>query len=302
MRDQEQQPISPAEPDLRMPGGGLAPKEGSAPSFLDDSEAFQDFVRSLYAKIKPKLDSTLDDEIQIEIAGLTRLLSTLPPEVVEHNRIYFETAFDLIAADQPNLLIIKSIRYDVASIQQQYSGIVPRVLLKICGKTPLTSLIAALITAFVLSFIVVIALSAGHKFVNMSSSNLKLDFPLFFAIKDVPVGQYFLAIHAAFLGSIVSVIVRIRDFLNSATFNSLLIYFSVLTKPFIAATFAILAFSVMKAGLVSFLGVDLSGPAAPYIAWTVGFLSGFSERLAQDFATRAEGVLGESPTPNTKRQ
>ena len=306
MRDQEQKPISRPEPDLQMPGD-RPPREGAfatatgAPRSLEDAGAYQDFVRALYAKISHKLDSKLDDETQIEIASLTRLLATLPREAVEDNRVYFETAFDLISADDPNILLVRSIRYDLEAVEERYSGGVSKIVLKICGNTPLTSVISALTTILLLSFIVVFAIGASHDFISSYSSDLKDDFPLFFAIKDIPIGQFLLAVHAAFLGSIVSVVVRIRDFLNSATYSSLLIYFSVITKPFIAATFAILAFAVMKAGLVSFLGVDLSGPSAPYIAWSVGFLSGFSERLAQDFVTRASGVLGESPPLNPKR-
>jgi hypothetical protein len=72
-----------------------------------------------------------------------------------------------------------------------------------------------------------------------------------------------------------------------------LLYISVLTKPFVAVAFAILAYSVFKAGLVSFPGVDLEGPQAPYLAWALGFLCGFSERFGQDFVISASTVLGE---------
>jgi hypothetical protein len=54
---------------------------------------------------------------------------------------------------------------------------------------------------------------------------------------------------------------------------------------------------------VSFLGVDLGGPQGPYLAWAPGFLSGFSERFAQDFVIGASANLGElnplDPSPST---
>lgn len=300
MRDQEQAPIARPEADLQMAGDGLTPPGRADRRALADPDAYQDFVDSLFAKIKPRLQGKLDDETQIEIAALARLLSTLPRSAVAENRAYFETAFDLLAAEDPNLLIVRSLRFNLGTIEDNSAGGLAKIILKICGNTPLTSVIAALCTIFVLSFVVVIALSAGHSLINTHSANLKAEFPLFFAIKDVPIGDYLLAIHAAFLGSIVSIIVRVRTFLNTTAFNPLLIYFSVLTKPVIAVTVAILAFSVMKAGLVSFLGVDLSGPSTPYVAWAVGFLCGFSERVAQDFLTRTGGALGESQLPNTK--
>ncbi len=91
MRDQEQQPISRPEPDLQMPGDLPQRERFSASGSLEDSDAYQDFVRSLYARVSHKLDSKLDDEIQIEIAGLTRLVSNLPGKderrLPKHGRI-----------------------------------------------------------------------------------------------------------------------------------------------------------------------------------------------------------------------
>ena len=43
--------------------------------------------------------------------------------------------------------------------------------------------------------------------------------------------------------------------------------------------------------MISFQGIDLAGPSAPYLAWAVGFLCGFSERFAQDFVVSASGRL-----------
>lgn len=301
MRDQEQQPIAPPKADLQMPKAHQTAKGRARYRSLEDPEAFQEFIDSLFDKIRSRMCCKLDDETQIEIAGLTRLLTTLPRKAIEENRVYFETAFDLISQEEPNLLLIRSLRFDLGTVEENCAGGVSKLFVKLCGKTPLTSVIAALCTIFVLSFIVIFILSVTHNLINQHSANLKAEFPLFFAIKDVPIGQYMLAIHAAFLGSIVSVTVRVRTFLNTTAFNPLLIYFSVLTKPFIAAMFAILAFSVMKAGLVSFLGVDLSGPSAPYIAWAVGFLCGFSERVAQDFVSRTGGALGNTPQVGSKQ-
>jgi hypothetical protein len=48
-------------------------------------------------------------------------------------------------------------------------------------------------------------------------------------------------------------------------------------------TVAMLVFSALKSGLISVYGLNLDGPHGSYVAWAVGFLCGFSERLAQDF-------------------
>jgi len=83
MRDQEQAPISRPEPELQIPGDRKTSDGRSARRSLEDPEAYQDFVDSLFAKIRPRMCVKLDDEAQIEIAGLTRLLTTLPREAVE---------------------------------------------------------------------------------------------------------------------------------------------------------------------------------------------------------------------------
>lgn len=82
---------------------------------LEHPAAYRAFVQSPLAKVEPKLGVKLDGEIQAEIANLTRLLATVPPNILATNRVYFELAFDLIGAEQPNLLLIKSIRVQMAA-------------------------------------------------------------------------------------------------------------------------------------------------------------------------------------------
>jgi ABC-type amino acid transport system permease subunit len=123
---------------------------------------------------------------------------------------------------------------------------------------------------------------------------------LFASLHDGSVVLLIIAIHAAFIGGIISILTRIQDFLSDPTLSPPLIYISVIRKPFLAATFVVLVFAVLKAGLISFHGVDLAGPSAPYLAWALGFLCGFSERLAQDFAVSASDRFGEAGPVDVK--
>jgi ABC-type amino acid transport system permease subunit len=126
------------------------------------------------------------------------------------------------------------------------------------------------------------------------------DSDLFTSLNDGSVMLLIIAIHAAFIGGIVSILARVQDFLSNPMLSPLLIYISVIRKPFLAATFVVLVFAVLKAGLVSFIGVDLGGPSAPYLAWALGFLCGFSERFAQDFVVSASGRFGEADLADLK--
>ena len=259
---------------------------GHAAESLQDPEAYRAFVKALFAKLEPRLAKELDVDTQTELAELAHLLMTMSLKAIDKHRAAFEAAFILLATGSPNILVIRSLRVNLAMAEQKDASVFARLLYHVCGKTPLTAVLAALASALVLSFLVVIAMHQAHRWLSSM-----------YDLGALPIPQIMLLVHAAFLGSIVSVIVRVRDFLHPAQSTPLLLYVSVLTKPFVAVTFALLAYSVLKAGLVSSLGVNLGGPQAPFLAWALGFLSGFSERFAQDFVIGASATFRESHPP-----
>lgn len=57
----------------------------------------------------------------------------------------------------------------------------------------------------------------------------------------------------------------------------------------------------MKAGIISSFGVDLNGPSGVYFLMAIGFICGFSERLAKDIVVRSGGTLGLSQSRETSR-
>ena len=120
------------------------------------------------------------------------------------------------------------------------------------------------------------------------------------ALDNRSVTLLIIAIHAAFIGGIISILARMQDFLADPTQTPLLIYISIIRKPFLAVTFVVLVFSVLSSGLISFRGVDLAGAGGPYLAWVVGFLCGFSERFAQDFIVSASGRFSEPGPPDVR--
>jgi hypothetical protein len=285
-----------ATPGLRSDRSGLAEEqagewiaEGRAAESLQDPEAYRAFVRALYAKLEARMADQLDADTQMELAELARLLMTIPRKTVDKHRSAFETAFDLLAIGSPNILVVRSLRLNLATAEQKDSSLLARVLYRVCGETPLTAVLAALASILILSFFVLIAMHQGHRWLSG-----------LYDLGMLPIGQLMLLVQAAFLGSIVSVIVRIRDFLHPAEFSPLLLYISVLSKPFVAITFAVLAYSVLRAGLVSSLGIELGGPEAPYFAWALGFLCGFSERVAQDFVISASAKFGQAEKPEVR--
>lgn len=259
---------------------------------VEEQQSYQDFVRSLHAKIEHKLSSRVEESVQVEIANLMRLLATMDWKTIENNRVYFEMAFDLLSQAQPNLIVVRSLRFDLAEIKDRSAGGLSRSLTRICGDTPLHAVLSGLCAVMVISFLIVLLIFALHRAAISYAHVVDTDFPLLGVIRDFPANHIILIVHAAFIGSLVSILVRIRDFLSIAAFSSLLIFVTIVTKPFVSVMFAILAFVMMKSGVISFMSIDLDGPQGAYLAWGLGFLCGFSERLAQDLVSRAGSAFG----------
>ena len=255
----------------------------------------------MYAKIEHKLSSCADKKVQVEIAALMALLTTMPTRTLNDHRVYFEMAFELLADDQPNMILVRSLRANLGEIRDRSGSGFSRLISHLYGGGPLHTVMSALLVVFALSFVVVALLALGHHFTGVAVRHLSLDMPILLSGSGRTVVQLMLLTHAAFLGSIVSIIVRLRTFSSATDLGSLLIFVSVVTRPFISVMLAIFAFAAMKAGVVSFLGINLDDPSGPYLAWGIGFLCGFSERLAQDLVDRAGSAIGESgttsPTP-----
>jgi hypothetical protein len=277
------------------PGEPRSPAQFDAADSIDDvsfedPKTYRAFVRSLIGRVDAKLTTKLDLDVQTEIANLMRLLAGMPRKAVAANRVYFELAFDLLGVDQPNLLLVRSIRLELASINDRASYGISRLIGYISGDTPLNAAISALLSIIVLAFLLFWLMIKTHKTIIEEIATTP---ELLSLLNDGSVVLLIIAIHAAFIGGVVSILARIQDFLSNPTLSPLLICISIVRKPFLSAIFVVLVFSVLKAGLISFHGVDLAGPAAPYLAWVVGFLCGFSERFAQDFVVSASGRFSE---------
>ena len=92
---------------------------------------------------------------------------------------------------------------------------------------------------------------------------------------------------AGALGSIVSIMVRLQDFISVNVKDPAVLFFTGFFKPIIGMSFAMFVFACLNAGILP-LSVKVDTPAAGYFFLALGFVSGFSERFAQDVASRAE--------------
>lgn len=94
-------------------------------------------------------------------------------------------------------------------------------------------------------------------------------------------------------GSIVSIMVRIRDFSNDLEVDPAILFFTGFFKPIIGLSFALFIFSLIKAGL---LPLKFQGGGEEFFYLALAFMSGFSERLAKDAVEKVEEkVVGTKP-------
>lgn len=262
---------------------------------LDGQDAFDAFVGSLRARIQPRLEQALDEPVQAEIANLNRLLANMPRAVVYRNRVFFEMAFDLLAAERPNLALVAQLRQMLFVDMERSTGL-GRFIAIIFGKTPIQAVVCGIFSTFLLLFVAILLLDQTHAMLHTLASPLDQAHPIAQLIKRMPIDQIIVVVVAAFTGAIVSVLARFRYFLDSARTAPLLVYVTVATKPFVSIAFASFIYAIVACGLVTLPGVDLKAPGGEYIIWVIGFLSGFSERFVQDFVAQADRIAGAGTT------
>ena len=266
------------------------PRHG-APNPFEDQDAFDAFVGSLRARIQPRLEHGLDDRVQAEIADLVRLLGNMPRAVVYRNRVFFEMAFDLLAAERPNLVLVAQLRQALFVAMDQSTGL-GRFIATVFGRTPIQTVVCGIFSTFLLVFVAILLLDRTHAMLLSLGSPLQQAHPLADLMQRMPLAQIIVLVIAAFTGSIVSVLARFRYFLDAARTAPLLVYVTVATKPFVSIAFASFIYAIVACGLVTLPGVDLTAPGGEYIIWVIGFLSGFSERFVQDFVAQADRIAG----------
>ena len=93
---------------------------------------------------------------------------------------------------------------------------------------------------------------------------------------------------AGAVGSAVSIMVRIQDFMHLKNTDPSVLFFTGFFKPIIGTAFALFVFAILSSGLIP---VTIDPAKARYFFAALAFVSGFSERFAKDVATRTEQTI-----------
>ncbi|BAZ49416.1 hypothetical protein NIES4103_20280 [Nostoc sp. NIES-4103] len=102
---------------------------------------------------------------------------------------------------------------------------------------------------------------------------------------------------AGTFGSIISILLRLKQYRDSAYKGSPAPILVGFTKPLIGTAFGILVFTIINSNIISTIQVPRAGQDADktdieyYFFFSIAFVVGFSERLAGDIIQRAESTL-----------
>lgn len=254
----------------------------------DKPETFHDFLQPLLDQARARLDAGVDPEVGKEFAHLTVLLVFFSDVEMEEEKVFFDTAFEILCSESPNLQVAKDIRQELTiSLTRKRGGFAARVI-RFCGPTPTTAILSSLFSIFLLLVFVLLFFALGYPhLVELEASIPELHL-LIGIIDSLPKGDIAMLVTSAFLGSIVSIVTRMDSLTTSDVYQPAVLYLTTLARPFVAMAFALFIYAALKSGLVSFFGVDLDGQQGAYLLWVIGFLSGFSERFALGFVTDAQ--------------
>ncbi len=210
-----------------------------------------------------------EENVQSEIAAFAQVLPQLRNSYFEHLIPLAEIVCAALTAPDPNLTLAREVRTD---LEKQLKS--PKILRLIRSGTPPTRVILGL---GVLLYCVIPVLGFAPiligqgQFLGVDSSTLLL-----------------VALSGA-IGSIVSIMVRIRDFARLQDPDPFLHFFTGLFKPVVGVSFALFVFAVLNAGI---LPISVEETKQLYFFAAIAFVSGFSERFATDVAARAEKAVG----------
>ncbi len=236
----------------------------------------------------------LKDDVAEEVSATLALAQSIRSRDIyiegAHDRLKF--ILDSLLAPKPQLILASDGRLRLQIEVYARSGITSRALAYISAGSPTALVLAALLTSLVLWTCVVLIVR------TLVDANSRIATDIFFmdgrAITVI--------VSAAFIGGVVSIATRLREFSRVRDLDPFAMFWTALLKPLIGVVLAMFILATLAGGVISFgfLESDPFGLTKPppqavapktlYVLWVLGFLAGFSERFAWDFVDRAQGV------------
>jgi hypothetical protein len=277
-------PASPRPNGQGEPFGKFPPvaAAGEARSGTGVPESDRD---ALYEYVKEQLAAPeLHEEIQYELGRWVHLLEATEADLnhgplTKHElvrRLVREAgaAIPALLSAKPELVFARTLRVQAEITLLRHNGWLTRNLIRMTGGSPVLTVCVGSLAALLAGLAIVVMW-------QQDVPGLKAMAPL-----DALAPT---AIVAAYLGGLVSVMSRLHGFARLGDFEHVFLFSNALARPLIGAISGIFAYAALKSGLVP---LDQAVVAiGAYQVWTIGFIAGFSERLANDLVSRGEAML-----------
>jgi hypothetical protein len=236
----------------------------------------------LIGRLRLGIHPGMEPAVQKEAAALIALITDLVAQ--EFNEFFCEIdlAITALLSDPPNLTLASRIRTHV----RRRTNLFLRPLLFLRSGHPAIQVILGLGTILYLA--IPLAVFLLPQWLRGGASGI----PDHLQNTLLWVGV------AGAIGSVVSILVRIRDFDNQQAEHRSILFFTGFFKPVVGVASALFVVSLFEAGIIT---LQLAGPTHEqffYVA--LAFVAGFSERLAEDLVSKAEKQIVSAPAPATR--
>ncbi len=248
-------------------------------------------VTQLVNIVKGKIEEThIDEEVQKELAIILSLLAKIKAQgALDSNRRYLELALKSLASEHPNMSFVRGLRNELELNSAQFSMGLPKLIAIIAGPTPISAMISGLLATLIISPLIYIAL-IGIPSVNM------------FLTDHFDMSTLNILLAASFVGGVVSLLSRLEQFASLRLYNPNLVLLNSFCKPLIGVALSMFVYAMFMSEILPIAVPDVlkhgtsvgSEPRTEsyyLLIWAIGFLSGFSERLAHDIIRSAEDLI-----------
>lgn len=228
-------------------------------------------IEDLITQIKTKLKSGVDESIQKDLARLIKLLPDL--STPEHEALIStaEITVEGLIGDGSSPKLASDL---LDSLELRLRRARNPIILIIRGGSPAARVVFGL--GMLLYFAIPLAVALWPFYSGVET------------ILGINAHLFGLVVAGGMLGSCVSIMVRINDFNTVKDADPTVLFLTGFFKPAIGASFALFIFSVISAGIIP---LSIKAETSNYFFAALSFLAGFSERLARDVVTKAEGIV-----------
>jgi len=227
---------------------------------MNDDENEEQQIKDLLTSIKNYCAESRDDEVQDLLANLIEAINLARRSNNLHLISSIHIAFSAATAEKPNLILAKKVTSNL--------------MVELKGNSRFSPPVRVIIG---LSFLLYVAIPLISYLLPkwMDKDN----------ILSIPTQLFLMVALFGAIGSIVSIMVRIQDFLTVDVNDNFILYFIGAFKPIIGMAFALFILALVKSGWVP---LDIKVETENYFFMAIAFIAGFSERFARDIVSSIE--------------